>query len=56
MHEKGLVSFATDPGGILKYGGHCTFFHDGFQKQILAGQNSARVPIIYHFHPEKPRV
>ena len=44
------MSFAVDPGGIEKYGGHCAFFHDGFQKGILASQNGTGVPAICHFH------
>ena len=56
MHAKGLISFAADPVGIGKYGGHHTFLHDGFQKWILAGQNGTGVQTVYCFHRGKPGV
>ena len=54
MHKKGLIPLVLNPGGIGKHGGHHTFFHNGFQKQILASQNGAGVPAIYCFHCGKP--
>ena len=45
-----------DPGSIGEYGGCHAFLHDEFQKWILAGQNGAGVPTIYHFHHGKPGV
>ena len=47
---------AADPGGIGKYGRHHAFLHNGFEKQILVGQNGTRVPTVYRFHCEKPGV
>ena len=55
-HTKKDVSFTTDPGGIGEYGWCHAFFHNGFQKQIMAGQNGPRVQTIYCFHHGKPGV
>ena len=48
MYKEGFLPSATDPGGTE--GGHCTFLHGGFQKQILASQDGARVSTVHHFH------
>ena len=49
-YQEGLVSLAMNSGSIEKYGRHHTFFHDGFQEQILASKNGARVPAVHSFY------
>ena len=50
VYKEGFLPSAVDPGGTGEYGRHCTFLHDGFQKQILASQDGTKVSTVHRFH------
>ena len=55
-YQEGLISTAVNSGSTGEYGRHCTLFHYGFQKQILASKDGAQVSAIHRFHHGKPGV
>ena len=52
-YQEGLVSLAANSGSTGEYGRHCTFFHSGFQEQILASKNGTRVAAVHSFYHRK---
>ena len=38
-YQEELLSPAANLGSAGEYGGHCAFFHDGFQERILASKD-----------------
>ena len=50
MNEEGLLSTATDTGDVGDYGRICPLLNNGFQKQVLAGEDGARIPTVYRLY------
>ena len=49
-YQEEFLSIAMDTGDTREHGRCCAFLYDGFQEWVLAGQNGARVPAVYHLH------
>ena len=54
MDKERFISTPKNPRSSGEYGRHGPFLFDGFQEQILTGENGARVAAVYHIHCRKP--
>ena len=54
--NEGLISLATDSGGLEKHGWFGTFLINGFQVRLLADQDGPRIATVHGLHGEEPWV